>query len=150
MQKWTASNAELVLNELGQRLRLIERLQHLGDSVKADELHDLQPLFERGLWMFGPEYDAVDFYSNQYLATIVRRSLGGEEHQVLNRRPDFVAFPDRSIGVYSAGAARRCRRVLGYKKDFSRRIKERADLSSLKRNSIKPAIMQKNFINQRT
>ena len=104
MQKWTASNAELVLNELGQRLRLIERLQHLVDSVKADELHDLQPLFERGLWMFGPEYDAVDFYSNQYLATIVRRSLGGEEQHVLNRRPDFVAFPDRSIGVYSAGA----------------------------------------------
>jgi hypothetical protein len=104
MQKWTASNAELVLNELGQRLRLIERLQQLVVSVNTDELHDLQPLFERGLWMFGPEYDAVDFYSNQYLATIVSQSLGGEEEQLLNRRPDFVALPGRSIGVYSAGA----------------------------------------------
>ena len=63
MQKWTATNAEIVLNELEHRLRLIKRLQELVDSPKADELHDLQPLFERGLWMFGVEYEAIDFRS---------------------------------------------------------------------------------------
>ena len=36
MREWTASNAQLVLSELGQRLRLIERLQQLVDSVQAD------------------------------------------------------------------------------------------------------------------
>jgi hypothetical protein len=52
--------------------------------------------------MFGPEYDAVDFHSNRYLATIIRDSLGGTEQQVAHRRPDFVALPDRSRGIYSA------------------------------------------------
>jgi hypothetical protein len=102
MQRWTAGNAEIVLSELEHRLKLIARLQSLITSSKADELHDLQPLFERGLWMFGPEYDAVDFHSNRYLATIIRDSLGGTEQQVAHRRPDFVALPDRSIGIYSA------------------------------------------------
>ena len=104
MHRWTAGNAEIVLSELDHRLRLIERLQSLVESSKTDELHDLQPLFERGLWMFGPEYDAVDFHSNRYLATVIRESLGGTEQQVAHLRPDFVAFPDRSIGIYSAAS----------------------------------------------
>lgn len=104
MQKWTATNAEIVLNELEHRLRLIKRLQELVDSPKADELHDLQPLFERGLWMFGVEYEAIDFRSNRGLSTIVRDCLGGTTKQLPHCRPDFVALPDRSIGVYGAAA----------------------------------------------
>ncbi len=104
MQKWTASNAEIVLNELEQRLRLIKRLQDLVESTKADELHDLQPLFERGLWMFGVEYEAIDFRSNRGLSTIVRDFLGGTDKQLPQGRPDFVALPDRSIGAYGAAA----------------------------------------------
>jgi hypothetical protein len=45
MQQWTANNAEIVLNELQQRLKLITRMQALVASPLADELHDLQPLF---------------------------------------------------------------------------------------------------------
>ena len=104
MQRWTATNAEIVLNELEQRLRLIKRLLELVDSPKADELHDLQPLFERGLWMFGVEYEAIDFRSNRGLSTIVRDFLGGTDKQLPRCRPDFVALPDRSIGVYGAAA----------------------------------------------
>src|SRR5438552_15170838 len=104
MQRWTATNAEIVLNELEQRLRLIRRLLELVDSPKADELHDLQPLFERGLWMFGVEYEAIDFRSNRGLSIIVRDFLVGTDKQLPRCRPDFVALPDRSIGVYGAAA----------------------------------------------
>ena len=104
MKRWTAGRAEIVLNELDARLKLISKLQELVDSVKTDELHDLQPLFERGLWMFGPEYEAVDFHSNRGLATIVRETLGGTNKDVGRGRPDFVALPDRSVGVYAASA----------------------------------------------
>jgi hypothetical protein len=45
MQQWTASNAEIVLNELDRRLKLIERMEKLVENPHADELHDLQPLF---------------------------------------------------------------------------------------------------------
>jgi plasmid stabilization system protein ParE len=104
MQKWTATNAEIVLNELEKRLSLIKELSALVESSKTDELHDLQPLFERGLWMFGTEYEAVDFRSNRGLATIVRDFLGGTDKELARRRPDFVCLPDCSIGVYGAFA----------------------------------------------
>ena len=102
MQRWTASNAEIVLNELEKRLNLIKELSVLVDSAKTDELHDLQPLFERGLWMFGPEYEAVDFRSNRGLTTIIRDFFGGTDSALAKRRPDFVCLPDSSIGVYGA------------------------------------------------
>ena len=58
LKQWSASSAELVLGELQRRLRLIERMQQLVEDPEADELHQLQPLFERGLWIFGTEYEA--------------------------------------------------------------------------------------------
>lgn len=104
MGQWTATSAEIVLNELHRRLRLIERLQQLVGASGVDELHDLQPLFERGLWMFGPEFEAVDFRSNRSLAEVVGRFLGGGNTDNPRRRPDFVVLPDGTLGVYSADA----------------------------------------------
>lgn len=72
------------------------------NSTLANELHDIQPLFERGLWIFGPEYEGVQFLSNRGLATIIRTFLGGTEEDVPTKRPDFVALPERSIGAYGA------------------------------------------------
>lgn len=102
MQQWTASNAEIVLNELDRRLKLIEKMEKLVENPLADELHDLQPLFERGLWIFGPEYEAVDFRSNRGLAEVIGRFLGGADYKPPSRRPDFVVLPEISIGAYCA------------------------------------------------
>jgi hypothetical protein len=49
MEEWNASNAEVVLSELKRRLDLIESLQQLVNVATTDELHELQPLFTRGL-----------------------------------------------------------------------------------------------------
>jgi hypothetical protein len=102
MEEWTASNAEIVLSELKRRLDLIERLQELVNVATTDELHELQPLFARGLWMFGPEYESVDFTSNRAMATVIRAFLGGTPEPLTARRPDVVALPDRSICCYAA------------------------------------------------
>ncbi len=102
MQQWTASNAEIVLNELDRRLKLIDRMERLVENPLADELHDLQPLFERGLWIFGPEYEAVDFRSNRGLAEVIGKFLGGADYKPPRRRPDFVVLPEISIGAYCA------------------------------------------------
>jgi Histidine kinase-, DNA gyrase B-, and HSP90-like ATPase len=104
MQQWTASNAEIVLNELDRRLKLIDRMEKLVENRLADELHDLQPLFERGLWIFGPEYEAVDFRSNRGLAEVIGKFLGGADYKPPRRRPDFVVLPETSIGAYCADA----------------------------------------------
>lgn len=104
MREWTASNAEVVLNELGRRLKLISDLEKLVGVATTDELHDLQPLFARGLWMFGPEFESTDFTSNRSMATVIRTLLGGTDDELSKRRPDVVALPDQSVGAYSADA----------------------------------------------
>jgi hypothetical protein len=54
------------------------------------------------LWIFGPEYEAVEFTSNRSMATTIRELLGDTADSDCRLRTDFVALPDRSIGVYSA------------------------------------------------
>ncbi len=102
MEQWTASNAAVVLNELDRRIKLIRELQDLIRERNTDEVHDLQPLFERGLWMFGPEYESVEFTSNRGMAFVVQKFFGLKGGTVSQKRPDFVALPDCSIGLYSA------------------------------------------------
>ena len=111
MQQWTASSAEIVLSELSRRLRLIDRMRMLADDTKADELHELQPLFERGLWIFGTEYEAVDFRSNRGLREVILNFLakktgldGNLDYKPPIRRTDIVAAATPSIGVYSGDA----------------------------------------------
>lgn len=102
MEEWTASNAEIVLNELGKRIRLIQDLEKLVHSKTADELHDLQPLFAKGLWMFGHEFESADFTSNRGMATVVRDLLGGTDDEISRKRPDIVMLPESSISIHAA------------------------------------------------
>ncbi len=116
MEEWSASNAEVVLSELKRRLDLIERLQQLVNVATTDELHELQPLFARGLWMFGPEYESVDFTSNRAMTTVIRTILGGTLEPLTARRPDVVVLPDRSICCYAADSFDNTGEVDGVKK----------------------------------
>jgi len=102
MQKWSANNAEIVLSELEHRLAVIKDLQKLVHDRNSDEVHDLQPVFERGLWIFGPEYESVEFTSNRGMTRVVQEFFGRKGTKASGKRPDFVALPDSSIGLYSA------------------------------------------------
>jgi hypothetical protein len=106
LDEWTVSDARKVLDELRYRLRLIKELENLVEKHSTDELHDLQPLFERGLWIFGPEFEAVSFTSNRTLATVLQQMFGGAATPLSTprRRPDLVFVPDGSLGVYTADA----------------------------------------------
>lgn len=104
LSKWTVQEATIVLDELERRLKLIEKLEELVENPAADELHELQPLFERGLWIFGPEYEGVSFTSNKTLLTVIEKFFHSEIIQSLQnprKRPDFVTRPDSSIALYS-------------------------------------------------
>jgi hypothetical protein len=92
MLRWSATSAEIVLGELERRLTVIKDLQELIRDKGADELHELQPLFERGLWMFGPEYEAVEFTSNKSMNTVVREFFKLKGVQASPSRPDFVVL----------------------------------------------------------
>jgi hypothetical protein len=90
LKDWTVRDLAVVADELRYRLELIARLEDFVSSARVDEVHELLPLFERGLWMFGPEFEAIDFLSNRALTTIVRNLLGSKSSQD-SVRPDLVA-----------------------------------------------------------
>ena len=112
LKQWTASSAELVLGELERRINLITRMKALVNDPTADELHQLQPLFERGLWIFGTEYESVDFRSNRGLTEIIGTYLKvpgagevREDYQQPNVRLDFITLPNGdNIRAFSADA----------------------------------------------
>lgn len=101
LEEWTVSDIKRVLGELRYRLDLIVQLEQLVDAATTDELHDLQPVFERGLWIFGPEFESVSFMSNRSLASVVEEYFGEAALTTPRKRPDFVVLPDSSIGVYA-------------------------------------------------
>ncbi len=102
ISKWSAEDADIILEELGKRLFLIRQLEKIVNA-NADELHEIHPLFEQGLWIFGPEYESLHFRSNKWLSTILRELLGDEVVEVERpqRRPDLVALPDSRLRVFS-------------------------------------------------
>ena len=101
LAEWSITDIKKVLNVLRWRLELVTELERLVDNSTTDELHDFQPLFERGLWIFGPEFESISFISNRALSTIIRTYFGDRILDNPKKRPDFVILPEASIGAYS-------------------------------------------------
>jgi len=100
LKTWSVDSAKIVLDELQTRLTLLSRLQETLDKIKADEVHELQPLFERGLWIFGPEYETIEYTSNRGMTRVIQ-DLFGVSISGTRKRPDFVVLPKSSVGLYS-------------------------------------------------
>jgi hypothetical protein len=98
---WTIRTAKIVLDEIQTRLKLIEELDRKLRDETMDEVGDLQPLFERSLWVFGTEFESIEFTSNKRMTKVISRIFGSKQAGN-KRRPDFVALPDGgSVGFYS-------------------------------------------------
>ncbi len=104
LSRWSAGHATRVLNEVECRLRLMDELRVKLKVVGVDEVHELQPLFERGLWMLGPQFESAQFTANQGMTQVIRKLFDDPEGLGSRRRPDFVARPDSSIGLYSCAS----------------------------------------------
>jgi len=100
LDQWTVSMAKLALDEIATRLKLIEELRYKAVETRTDELHELQPIFERGLWMFGAEFESIEFTSNRRMTTVLC-DLFGIKGGGSRRRPDFVVRTDSTVGCYS-------------------------------------------------
>jgi len=118
LDRWTIQEARIVLGELENRLKIIEKLEQLVEDPSADELHEIQPLFEIGLWIFGPEYESIHFTSNRTLLTVFRDLFEEEapENLAKRKRPDFVIRSDSTIGVYASNSFDHRSEVSGFEK----------------------------------
>ncbi|WP_099463882.1 hypothetical protein [Parabacteroides provencensis] len=100
MSKWDIDIAKIVLDEVEYRMTLLEKLQQRILTEKTDEVHDLQPLFHRGLWIFGPEYETIEYTSNQGMTTVIQELFGAKSVAGSKNRPDFAVLTDGTVGFY--------------------------------------------------
>lgn len=100
LTQWTIGMAKIVLDEIQNRLRLINELKVKIGVAGIDEVHELQPLFEKGLWMFGAQFESIEFTSNRGMTTVIREVFGDKLGRGSLSRPDFVILPDCSVGFY--------------------------------------------------
>ncbi len=103
LDDWTLRLAKDALDEIQTRLNLIADLDKKLRDESADEVGDLQPLFERSLWVFGPEFESLEFTSNRGMTTVIQE-IFGVDAEGSRQRPDFVMLPDGSVGLYSRDA----------------------------------------------
>lgn len=105
LNKWSVAEMRVILDELYARLELIKRLEEATENPQSDELHDIQPLFERGLWIFGPEFESVEYTSNKSLKTVIEQLWGkdAKAKKIANprKRPDFVVLSDSTLDIYA-------------------------------------------------
>lgn len=100
LKDWTVDMAKVVLDEIKTRMLLLSELEKKINDPKTDEVQELQPLFERGLWIFGPEYETIEFTSNKGMTTVIQKLFKGKSKGSTNR-PDFAILPDGTVGLYS-------------------------------------------------
>ena len=101
LTQWTIGMAKIVLDEIQNRLSLINELKAKIQIAGIDEVHELQPLFEKGLWMFGPQFESIEFTSNRGMTTVIRELFGKKTAKGSLNRPDFVILSDSSVGLYA-------------------------------------------------
>lgn len=116
LKDWSMVEVKTILDELRWRIELINQMEPLVGNPSTDELHELHPLFERGLWIFGPEYEGIKYISNKTLATIIKEFSGKEVAESSRKRPDLVALADASIGTYSSDNYDSDGEICGYSK----------------------------------
>jgi hypothetical protein len=99
-ERWTIATAKMALDEIEKRLRLIAEIKVKTEDSATDEVQELQPLFGQALWIFGPQYESIEYTSNRGMTTVIRTLFDGKQTGSLNR-PDFVMTPDGSVGFYA-------------------------------------------------
>lgn len=99
-ERWTIATAKMALDEIEKRLRLIAEIKVKTEDSATDEVKELQPLFGQALWIFGPQYESIEYTSNRGMTTVIRTLFDGKQPGSLNR-PDFVMTPDGSVGFYA-------------------------------------------------
>ena len=101
LDDWTLDMAKVVLDEIGRRVKLVDELRDKTSDDSTLEVQELQPLFERGLWIFGPEFETIEYTSNEGMTSVIQKLYGCKGLTGSRNRPDFAILADGSVGLYS-------------------------------------------------
>lgn len=100
LSEWSISTAKIALDEISRRLRLVEEIRAKTADTRTQEVQELQPLFKNALWIFGPEFESIEFTSNRGMTQVIRTIFHAKAKGSL-ARPDFVITPHGSVGLYA-------------------------------------------------
>ena len=99
---WTVAAAKEVLDEIHGRLLMLDELRRRVENHNTLEVQELQPIMEKCLWVFGPEFDSIEYTSNMSIARCFQKYMGKRtEVKTSGNRPDFTIIPNSSVGFYS-------------------------------------------------
>lgn len=99
LTEWNIKDALQVLDEIDNRLSVIETVRRLANDPSTDELHTLHPLILRSRWLFGPEFESQEFCSNATLRTVAEKLFKkNKKAKFINdkNRPDIVVLPENT------------------------------------------------------
>lgn len=98
LDEWSVKDALRVLDEINDRLSVIETISRLSNDPDVDELHTLHPLILRSRWLFGPEFESQEYCSNQALKTVAQQIFKSKDAKFINEknRPDVVVLGDKA------------------------------------------------------
>lgn len=103
LEKWTVKDALTVLDEIDNRISVIEAIRKLGNDKSVDELHVLHPLIASARWIFGPEFDSPEYSSNSQLHTTIEKVFGNKIDKTAFRnhkkRPDIVVKGNSTFSI---------------------------------------------------
>jgi len=103
LSEWTVRDALTVLDEIDNRISVIEALEMLASDPKVDELNTLHPLVTQARWLFGPEFDSSEYASNVSLRNavkiVLKKRLTSESFKNSRRRPDLVILEDSTLSI---------------------------------------------------
>jgi len=105
LDKWTVRDALVVLDEIDQRIAIIEAIKRMSKDDNIDELHTLHPLVTQARWLFGPEFDTPEYTSNISLRNTVekifKKNISEEAFLNHRKRPDIVVLKDSTLCAVS-------------------------------------------------
>lgn len=103
LDQWSVSDIKTVLDEIDERIAVIDAIQKLCSDPNTDERHVLHPLISQARWLFGVEFDTPNYTFNRRLSTVMKELLDGElkENTTINwrKRPDLVVAADHTISA---------------------------------------------------
>jgi hypothetical protein len=103
LDKWSVKDALIVLDEIHNRLSVIEAIRKLSKDENVDELHVLHPLVTDARWLFGPEFESAEYASNRQLHSAVhavfKKRIGKENFNNHKQRPDIVILNDSTASI---------------------------------------------------
>ncbi len=103
LENWSVRDALTVLDEIDNRISVIEAIRKLAGDKDVDELHVLHPLVTSARWLFSPEYESAEYASNRQLQNAVEIVFKTEiQKNVFNnhrKRPDIVVLSNSTLSV---------------------------------------------------